>query len=297
MGLVRAYPFHLLVLALLLFSCQRGVELDLGPRLDLPQVVPLRQESTLVVAVANMLSPGRAEPYEVLAQHLAQAAGLEAVVVQRRSYQAVLDLLARGEADVGFLCTLAAGKGLEEGFVELLAASEPEEGAPYRALVVVPASSRARSFWDLEGQRFALVDPLSNTGAAWPRLLLGAKGRTLEGFFRQVIYTYAHDRSLKAVQEGFVDGAAVDSLVYRSLAKKDPSLRRRLRVVWASPPDPPPPVVVRKGLEPRIKARLRAALLAPAQGPVREALEAMSLRGFGPAKKEAYLRVYRRAQP
>lgn len=282
-----------MTLLLLLAACRWLEPLDLGPRLPLPEVPPLRQGPTLVVVVANLLSPEEAEPYRLLAQDLARASGLKGVVVQRRSYQEALEMLRKGEADVGFLCTLAAGMGIKEGFLEPLAASWPRFGE-YRSVILVPATSRARTLGDLEGQRFALVDPLSNTGAAWPRAALAELGRTPEEFFRQVIYTYAHDRSIRAVSEGFVDGAAVDSLVYEALIRKEPGLQKRLRVVWKSPPDPPPPVVAQRGLDPKLKAALARRLLRTEREGPEEALARLNLRGFAPAREADYLKVYER---
>jgi phosphonate transport system substrate-binding protein len=63
------------------------------------------------------------------------------------------------------------------------------------------------------------------------------------------------------VAENLIDGAAVDSLVYEYMSKTHPEITRRTRIVQQSPPYGIPPVVVRAGLDPAFKARLRSVFL------------------------------------
>lgn len=59
----------------------------------------------------------------------------------------------------------------------------------------------------------------------------------------------------------FVDGASVDSYVYDSLARIRPGLVARTRILRRSSPHPITPVVVRAGLPPDLKERLRKTFL------------------------------------
>ncbi len=243
-------------------------------------------EAGLRVVVAGILSPREAEPYRVLARGLGEALGVEVEVFGRRTYEGVLEALRRKEAEVGFLCTLAAGLGVEEGFLRILLATKPK--VPYRSLILVRQESPYRHLAELAGRPFAFTDPLSNTGHAWPRRAALGLG---EGFFARAFFTYSHDRALIALKEGLAEGAAVDAVVYEALGVTG------LRVLWQGPEDPPPPVVVRRDLPPRWQERIRGALEAFAHGPRgQQALEALYLEGFAPGQEGAYREVYRRAK-
>jgi len=266
-----------LLLFLLLVACARPPKVELAPPFR-----PELEDGEVRVVVAGMLSPLEAEPYRILARGLGERVG----VFGRRTYAGVLEALRRGEAEVGFLCTLAAGLGVEEGFLEVILASQPK--TPYRSLIVVREESPYRHLSELSGKPFAFTDPLSNTGHAWPRLAARDLG---EGFFAQAFFTYGHDRALWAVKEGLAEGAAVDAVVYEALGLPG------LRVLWRGPVDPAPQVVVRKDLAPGVKVRLREALLAfAATQEGRKALRSPHLEGFAPAEGEPYRQVYLRAK-
>ncbi len=211
---------------------------------------------------------------------------MQVEVFGRRTYGEVLEALRQGRADLGFLCTLAAGLGAEEGVLGVLLAGETS--VPYQSLVVVQVSSSYRTLADLRGLPFAFTDPLSNTGHAWPKLAARGLG---EGFFAQAFFAYHHDRVLLAVLHGLAEGAAVDRVVYETLGLPG------LRVVWQGPTDPPPPVVARKGLDPALRDRFLKGLLAYASTPEgRRVLQPLGLEGFRPVETLDYVRVYRRAK-
>ncbi len=265
----------------LLCACQPLPEVGVEP-----PYAPVAHTAGVRVVVAGMRSPEGAEPYRVFLGGLEEHLGERVEAFGRRTYAEVLEVLRRGEAEMGFLCTLAAGLGVEEGFLDVVLAGETL--VPYQSLIVVAEASPYRELAELRGMPFAFTDPLSNTGHAWPRLLARGLG---EDFFAQAFFTYSHDRALEAVLGGLAEGAAVDRVVYESLGV------RGLRVVAQGPVDPPPPVVVPRDLDPELRSRLVRALLrhgATPQG--QKALRALGLRGFRPAEEEPYRAVFQRAK-
>ena len=91
--------------------------------------------------------------------------------------------------------------------------------------------------------------------------LLAERGETPDNYFEKYFYTYAHDKSIKAVAQGLVDGAAVDHLIWEYLNKMDPVDTLKTRVIVKSHPFGIPPVVVRPGLAPEIKQKLQHIFL------------------------------------
>jgi phosphonate transport system substrate-binding protein len=76
-----------------------------------------------------------------------------------------------------------------------------------------------------------------------------------------VLYTYSHPGSIRAVLDGIVDAAAVDSLVYSGELRRRPELARQLRVIHRSAALGISPIVVPRSAPPRLVNALRGALL------------------------------------
>jgi ABC-type phosphate/phosphonate transport system substrate-binding protein len=106
------------------------------------------------------------------------------------------------------------------------------------------------------------TDPLSLSGHHYPVAVLAKQDLRAESFFGRVLYTYSHPGSIRAVLDGIVDAAAVDSLVYAGELRRQPDLARQLRVIHRSPPLGISPVVVPRSAHPKLVNALRAALLA-----------------------------------
>jgi len=266
---------------LLLAGCHAIPDVPLSP----PYALEV-QEAEVRVVVAGMRSPQEQEPYRVFLQGWGKALGVRVEVFGRRTYAEVLEVLRKGEAQLGFLCTLAAGLGVEEGFLEPVL--ESETLFPYQSVVVVREEAPYTSLRDLKGLPFAFTDPLSNTGHAWPRILASGLG---EDFFQRAFFTYGHDRALRAGLQGLAEGAAVDRVVYEALGLGG------LRVLAQGPEDPAPPVVVPVGLSPVERERWVESLLryaATEEG--KKALRALGLRGFRRAEAQSYRGVYLRAK-
>jgi phosphonate transport system substrate-binding protein len=186
--------------------------------------------------------------------------GRKEAFVLRPSYADVRRELERGEIDVAFVCTGTYVHARRSGLVDLLVRPEFENGMEYRSYLIVPAHSSRDSVEELRGATMAYTDPESNTGCLVPRALL-AKHRLRESFFERIVFSGSHDKSIQAVAIGAVDVAAVDSLVWESSVKSDPSLEGKTRVIWRSEPFGAPPVVVPSSIDPELKEALRRAFL------------------------------------
>ena len=219
-------------------------------------VPPLR------MAVGDMVSPKETfTTYQDLTQYLGAKLNRPVELVQRKTYAEVNDLIQSGGIDLAFVCSLPYVEGQQKFGMDLLAAPEVRGETLYRAYVIVPADSPVTQFDQLRGMTFAFTDPDSNTGKLVPTYYLWQQHQTPESFFKKVVYTYSHDNSMKAVADGLVDGASVDSLVYDYIVARDPALADRTRVIWRSDPFGTPPVVVPPNLAPDLKKQLRDTLL------------------------------------
>lgn len=278
-----------LSLILSLASCDterfRQAEVSLAPAAELAVEAPATgRRATLRFSVAAVESPRDTyATYSKLFQRMGDRLGMTIEFVQRRTYREVNDLLAAGDLDAALVCT---GGYLDlqaraPGAIEVVAAPLLDGKPTYQSLVIVPASSDARSLADLRGRRFAFTDELSFSGRAYVVKLLSDMGDVPDRFFGRVLYTRNHDRSIRAVASGVVDGAAVHGTVFDHRVRREPELAQRVRVIYRSPAFGAMPVVASTRLAPELRERLRDVLLELASDPEgAAALAALEIEGF-----------------
>lgn len=283
------------VLLLSLASCREGGE---TARVDLDRRVPssitekpVETSAQVSLGIGSMITPKEGYIYyQRLVDYLEKRLAVPVTVVDRGSYEEFNRLLKEGTLDLAFVCGGPYVEGKDDFGLELLVMPETLSGETvYYSYFIVPAGSPARSFDDLRGKRFAFTDPLSNSGKLVPEYMLAKRGETPERFFGKIIYSYAHDKSIRAVAEGEFDGAAVDSLIYDYLVRKEPLLGKKVRILARSEPYGIPPVVVRPGIPRQLRDRLRNVLLTMHEDPEGALiLQGMMLRRFVPANDAVY---------
>lgn len=245
------------------FSPSRWVNLKVPPsESDLPAATGPAKEDSLRVAVAPVISPEKSlQMYRGLVDHLAMQVGRSPQFLQRDSYAAVNDLVRSARCDVAFVCTYAFVRGEREFGMEALAIPEVNGATSYHSYLIVPADSNASSLLDLRDTRFASADMLSNSGWLYPAKWLHDRGIAADSFFKEHVIAGSHDRSVLAVASRYVDGAAVDSLVYDYMIQEETEIAEKTRIILKSPPFGMPPIVVPRQIEPELKQQVRDALL------------------------------------
>lgn len=197
------------------------------------------------IRVATHLAPGVLPVYALAAQRVGERLGRPAELVVAEDY-------ARCAADVDHVCfvcsvpyLLLSSTGAMR--MEVLAApllrGRRYAGRPiYFSDVVVRADSEYRSLDDLRGTRWAFNEPYSHSGflVVLHEVAIRPDG---DGFLGEAVEAGFHDESLRMVLDGRVAWAAIDSQVLGIWLRRQPSLRRRLRVVATLGPSTIQPVV------------------------------------------------------
>jgi len=167
--------------------------------------------------------------------------------------------LAEGGIDLAFVCSpplVWLGDRVEALAAPVLA--DPRFGGRplYSSEVVVAAGSGFRSLEDLRGRRWAVNEPSS-----WSGYWVTLREVGSWDYFGEVVQAGFHQRALRMVADGEVDGSAVDCHVLAVELDRHPELAAGIRVVGTLGPAPSQPVVVRSALDPELKAQLRRRLL------------------------------------
>jgi len=259
----------LLLIVLLAAGCSPGnsdaptVQVDFSQRSDHAATpAPITARTRLDFAVAGMMSPvATLNYYRDLLDYLESSLGLKLELRQRKTYQEINEMLLNGELDAAFLGSGGYVRGGQALAGQILAVPVVAGQSTCQAYIVVRADSGIRDFAGLRHRSFAFTDALSATGWLYPVFLLRENGEFPNSYFSRTIYTYGHDRSLKALAQGLIDGASVSSVVFDFIAKWKPDDVAALRIIQRSPPLAVPPVVGSPNLQPELKQRLADALL------------------------------------
>lgn len=240
------------------------------PKIQLSQLqTPPKQEPeldekpVLNIAVASIISPmENVNLYGDLLNIIGERVNMKVKMVQRQNYTETNRLIEAGEVQLGFICSGALIGDIGANQIkQILVTPQIAGSTTYNSYIIVPSSSRASSLLDLKGKTFAYMDPLSYSGRIAPQVMLKRRGYQPDNFFGKTIFTYGHEKSIRAVAEGIVDGAAVDSIIYDLTIASDKSILGKIKVVDQSEAMGNPPVVVSHKADPEFIATLKNVLL------------------------------------
>jgi phosphonate transport system substrate-binding protein len=208
----------------------------------------------LRVAVAAMSTPAETFfKYHQLFNYIEQKLGKKILLVQRKTYKEVNDLVKANEIDMAFVCSGAYVAGVRDSAFNLFLIPERENQRWYHAYIIVRKDSPYKTFYDLKGSKFVFSDSLSNTGMYYPLSRLQHYHTTAQDFFSSTYMSNAHDNSIELVSRGIVDGASVNSLIFDYLKTMEPEKVMNLKIIEISPPFGMPPVVVSKHINPQLR--------------------------------------------
>jgi len=165
------------------------------------------------------------------------------------------------------------------------------DGPFYRSAIVVAATSPATSLAALRGGLCVANEPASNSGV---NLLRAAVARLAGGqrFFRDLLWSGSHRRSLAMVGNGEADVAAIDCVTFELLRKSAPAITAGVRVLAWSEASPGLPLITAAATDDQTVSILQAALTdIAADRIVRPVLDALLIDGFDTLSLDVYKRI------
>jgi phosphonate transport system substrate-binding protein len=291
---MKSIIFTGLAVGLLMFAgCtkkEKAKEVSLEERKPLKEEVVSHEKTPLRIAIGAMITPKEGFAYyRRLLDYIGERLERPVEFVDKESYAEINELLRSGQLDAAFVCSGPYVEGHDEFGLELVVSPQAYGETVYYSYIIVNIDSPVKTFEELRGKSFAFTDPKSNTGKLVPTYMLAKMNETPDSFFKEYRFTYAHDKSIKAVSHALVDGAAVDSLIWEYSNKTNPEITSRTRIVLKSPPYGIPPFVASSGIDAETKEKLKEILLnihKDEKG--REMLKGMMIEKFVLADDSAY---------
>lgn len=182
------------------------------------------------------------------------------------SYIAVVEAFGTKRADMSGLNTYGYLIANEKYGVEARLTFVRYGDETYRSMIVVRSDSDVKKIEDLNGKKFAFVDPSSASGYILPAKLFKDKNIKLG----ETVFSQKHDNVITMVYQKQVDaGAAFYSPPYegqiedaRRLVKKQyPDVERKIKILTLTEAMPNDPIVFRKDMPVEMKEKIVQALL------------------------------------
>src|SRR5688572_30871052 len=269
------------------FAITIGAALALGPSRSAAAQSSLHLVLTPSQKPTDLLATG-----EEFAQVLGRLVGVPVRVTVASDYAAVIEALRNRSADLAFVHPGGYVLASREAKAVIVAKNLWHGKASFTSRIYVRRDAGIKTVEDLRGKTIAFVDPASSSGYIYPMVLLIKKGlvknRDPKTFLREVVYSGAHDASMRALLNGHVDAIASFDMA-REQYLKDPAERNRIVHIAESAPIPEAGIATREGFDPALAERVRGALLQ-IRGPQHAALlgRLYEIDGFEPASDGDY---------
>jgi phosphonate transport system substrate-binding protein len=229
---------------------------------------------------------------EEFGQVLGKLVGMPVRVTVASDYAAVVEALRNRTADLAFVHPGGYVLASREAKARIVAKNLWHGKSSFTSRIYVRRDAGIASLEALRGRTIAFVDPASSSGYIYPMVLLIQRGlvtnRDPKSFFKEVVFSGAHDASMRALLNGHVDAIASFDLA-REQYLKEPAERERIVFVAETPSIPEAGIAARDGLDPALFAKVRAALLqirAPAHAELLKRL--YEIDGFDVADDREY---------
>lgn len=229
---------------------------------------------------------------EEFGQVLGKLVGVPVRVTVASDYAAVIEALRNRTADLAFVHPGGYVLASREAKATIVAKNLWHGKSSFTSRIYVRRDAGIKTVEDLRGKTIAFVDPASSSGYIYPMVLLIKRGlvtnRDPKTFFKEVVFSGAHDASMRALLNGHVDAIASFDMA-REQYLKDAAERDRLIFVAETEPIPEAGIAARDGLDPATFTKVRAALLqirAPAHAALLKRL--YEIDGFETAEDREY---------
>ena len=229
---------------------------------------------------------------EEFGQVLGKLVGIPVRVTVASDYAAVIEALRNRTADLAFVHPGGYVLASREAKAMIVAKNLWHGKSSFTSRIYVRREAGIKTVEELRGKTIAFVDPASSSGYIYPMVLLIKRGlvtnRDPKSFFKEVVFSGAHDASMRALLNGHVDAIASFDMA-REQYLKDPAERERLVFVAETEPIPEAGIAARDGLDPATFGKVRAALLqirAPAHAALLKRL--YEIDGFDTAEDREY---------
>lgn len=232
---------------------------------------------------------------KTLSKFLEQNTPYKYTVSIPQSFIAVVEAFGTSRADVAGLNTYGYALAFEKYGVQARLTTIRNGEATYRGQFLAKVGGKVSKMEDINGKKFAFVDPASTSGYILPMKYL--KDHNIKP--RETVFAMRHDAVISMIYQGQVDAGATFYVSptegkiqdARMLVKAQyPDVEEKIKVLALTDPIPNDPVVFRKDIPEEMKSKISDALIQFVKTPEgRDVLQKLSgVTGLIPATDKDY---------
>ncbi len=229
------------------------------------------EKTTFTIAYApNESTEQSADARGGLADDLGAVLGMEVEEIQASDYNAIIEALRTGQADMAYMGALAVALAVERADAEPIVMKAPDgdkSQAVYRSVLIARSDNDAiNSIADIKGKTIAFVDPDSTSGNlvptsdiinAFPEEKLDSdKLHTNGEFFEAVSFSGKHQAGLQALIKGDVDVVPISDQILASEIANGNAAEDDVKIIHSSADIPAEAIVVTADMDDELKATL-----------------------------------------
>ena len=234
------------------------------------------EDNVFTIAYApNESTEQSADARNGLAGDLSEVLGCEVEEIQASDYNAIIEALRTGKADMAYMGGLNLALGVERAGIEPIVMKaddgDPEKAVYHSLLITSSENEDIYSIEDIQGKTMAFVDPNSTSGnliptseiiKAFPDEDLNSDMLHTNGeFFEAVNFSGKHQAGLQAVIMGDVDVAPISDQILEAEIAAGNASADDIRIIHESAPIPSEAMVVGKHVDEETREQLTEFLV------------------------------------
>ena len=232
---------------------------------------PGGEDGVFTIAYApNESNTEAADARNGLAEDLGAVLGCEVEEIQASDYNAIIEALRTGSADMAYMGSQALALGVERTDLEPIV-MKAEDGDPEKAIyhsvfITNAANTDINSIEDIKGRTMAFVDPDSTSGnlvptaeiiQAFPDDGLNSDMLHTNGdFFEAVSFSGSHQAGLQAVVKGDVDVVPISDQILASEIANGNAAESDIKIIHESGAIPAEAMVVAEHVDQATRDKL-----------------------------------------
>lgn len=235
-----------------------------------------RSDDAVTFTILSASGQASSEPqWRPLLEDMSKAIGAPVTPLFASSYSDLVEAMRDGRAQAGWFSARPAIQAIDEADAEVVARTvNPQGENSYRATLIVKKGAGLTLERVLNcdrSLRFGIGDPDSTSATLAPMtFLFNPRDIDPARCFGEVRQGNQQANAF-AVAAGVLDVATSNSTTAVFIERQNPQIAEQMETIWQSPPVPEGGILVRSTLDPAMKEKIRAFLLAYGQGDSAEA--------------------------
>ena len=212
--------------------------------------------------IATESSQNLKQDWQVLLQDLQKRLGLKVNGFFASDYAGVIEAMRFGKVQVAWFGNKSAMEAVDRASGEVIAQQIAEDGSPgYWSYLFVHRDSPYHSLEDVKKNAKNIALGFGDSNSTSGFLVPGYYAMAMQNLDPKTSFKAMrqanHEANMMAVIARQVDVATGNNESFEKFERRMPDRAKELRVIWKSPLIPSDPMVVRKDLDPQLKAKLR----------------------------------------